>query len=223
MFSIKTYRYKIYFFILGLVSCWEAQANVWSSFHDCMGLSVPSIHDDAKSFLENIKIGTNWDREMDAQEIELKKMTNETCPNYLANPNGEENLKSFTTEYGNIVQHTYSTKMTAKSLRTFIAQKTAESENFFKQFDILFHSTLCSNAFSAAQLYMNKRESNIVKQFETLESKCPAIASFEAAKIRDRAAQQKQTTVNGTFQQVGNKERYKSSTISESEEEKKAK
>ncbi len=155
----------------------------------CLGLAVPQFQDDIPAFEKKINSGKEWERNIGLEKAALAKMIKISCPNYLANPNGDNALTKFTAEYSQVALSALQTKQQADSIAVFFDAESRIAKQYLLKFGVLYESTPCAKALDAAKTHMSSEEAEIVAQFELLKSKCPQIASANtAAAISDRKA-----------------------------------
>lgn len=158
---------------------------VWQSAIDnCSGLAAPDFHKNFDLFAAQARSGKVWEKNITQENSALGKIANESCPAYLANPNGHTALASFTKEFERSAENALELKKEADLRQIFFDGQYESARKYLSQFRIVFASAPCAQAMTNMKTFSANQVRSMENQFHLIQTKCPVVAQkIEATKL----------------------------------------
>lgn len=156
----------------------------WNQYwKDCQQFKLPIAQLGAPLTRDLFKQGALWEKAAQKELAELRKITDVTCKKWAENPNGDEPLREFRTQFSAVSSSALNLKQVADE------QLMPDLNSWYKQqaihtavFGFKFDDYGCGQAFRGANKRIASEIRQIEARFQELKAKCPVAADAEIAK-----------------------------------------
>jgi hypothetical protein len=156
----------------------DDSSDPWQFFLDhCSDLNLPVFQSRFQDFESLAKQGQTWEASMNAEKIQVDLVTNQTCKEWAANPNGDTALRDFLDKFTRVSSTAIALKGTVATIlspKMSAWWKTELAEMRNHGFD--FSSSPCGIAFQMTNQHIQDQVSALEAKFAILRAKCPSAA-----------------------------------------------